>query len=29
MGSVDISVDGYLVDSEAGSDSVSVWGMVQ
>ena len=29
MGSVDISIDGYLVDSEAGSDPVSVWGMVQ
>ena len=29
MGSVDISVDGYLVDSEAGSDPVSVWGMIQ
>lgn len=29
MGSIDISVDGYLVDSEAGSDPVSVWGMIQ
>lgn len=29
MGSVDISIDGYLVDSEAGTDPVSVWGMVQ
>ena len=29
MGSIDISVDGYLVDSEAGSDPVSVWGMLQ
>lgn len=29
MGSVDISIDGYLVYSEAGSDPVSVWGMVQ
>lgn len=29
MGSVDISIDGYLVDSEAGSDPVCVWGMVQ
>lgn len=29
MGSVDISIDGYLVDSEAGSDPVSVWGMIQ
>ena len=29
MGSIDILVDGYLVDSEAGSDPVSVWGMVQ
>lgn len=29
MGSIDISVDGYLVDSEAGTDPVSVWGMVQ
>ena len=28
MGSVDISIDGYLVDSEAGTDPVSVWGMV-
>ena len=29
MGSVDISIDGYLVDSEAGTDPVSVWGMIQ
>lgn len=29
MGSVDISIDGYLVDSETGTDPVSVWGMVQ
>lgn len=29
MGSVDISVDGFLVDSEEGSDPVSAWGMVQ
>lgn len=29
MGSVDISIDGYLVDSEAGTDPMSVWGMVQ
>lgn len=29
MGSVDISVDGYLVDSEAGTDPVSVRGMIQ
>ena len=29
MGSVDICIDGYLVDSEAGSDPVSVWGMIQ
>ncbi len=28
VGSIDISVDGYLVDSEAGSDPVSVWGML-
>ena len=27
MGSVDISIDGYLVDSEVGTDPVSVWGM--
>lgn len=29
MGSVDISIDGYLVDSEAGTDPVSVWGIIQ
>ena len=29
MGDIDISVDGFLVDSEAGTDPVSVWGMVQ
>ena len=29
LGSVDISIDGYLVDSEAGSDPVSVCGMIQ
>ena len=29
MGSVDISIDGYLVDNEAGTDPVSVWRMVQ
>ena len=29
MESVDISVDGFLVDSEEGSDPVSAWGMVQ
>ena len=29
MGSVDISIDGYLVDSEAGSDPGTVWGMIQ
>lgn len=28
MGSVDISIDGYLVESDAGSDPVSVWGMI-
>lgn len=28
MGSVDIEVDGFLVDSEAGTDPVSVWGML-
>ena len=28
MGSVDISGDGFLVNSEAGSDPVSVWGML-
>ena len=29
MGSVDISVDGFLVDSEAGTDPETVWGMIQ
>lgn len=29
MGSVDISVDGYLVEADAGTDPVSVWGMIQ
>lgn len=29
MGSVDISIDGFLVDSEAGTDPGTVWGMVQ
>lgn len=29
MGSINISVDGYLVDSEAGSDPGTVWGMIQ
>ena len=28
MGSVDVSIDGYLVDSEAGTDPVSVWNML-
>ena len=29
MGSVDISVDGFLVDSEAGTDPETVWRMIQ
>ena len=29
MGDIDISVDGYLVDSEAGTDPETVWGMIQ
>ena len=28
MGSIDISVDGYLVEADAGNDPVSVWGML-
>lgn len=29
MGDIDISVDGFLVEADAGTDPVSVWGMVQ